>query len=82
MLVSFWWWVFFLSVRKLSARARRTSSLTCANRHEVRFARGPEVITIQRRDTRRPDGYSRDELYWMLHEVRKHEQQQGWKVPE
>lgn len=54
----------------------------CANRRWHRFMSGPVEVTIAYRDTRLPDGYERTELLQMLHDVRKHEASQGWKVPE
>jgi len=38
--------------------------------------------TITLRDIRKPDGYSREELYQMLGLIRLHEELQNWKVPE
>lgn len=58
------------------------SSGSCANRRYRQFMSGPFEVTITYRDTREPDGYSREELLEMLETVRKHEASQGWKVPE
>ena len=41
-----------------------------------------QMMTIVVRDTREPDGYSREELMEMLKTIREQEDLQGWKVPE
>lgn len=59
----------------------RLASGSCANRKWTRYMFGPIEVTITYRDTRWPDGHSREELCEMLRTVRKHEQM-GWKCPE
>jgi hypothetical protein len=54
----------------------------CANRKWYRGMAGPIEVTVTYRDTRQPNGYSREELLGMLENVRRHEAIQGWKVPE
>lgn len=54
----------------------------CANRWTRKMMIGPIELTITHRDTRDPDGYSREELVVMLETIRKHEAIMGWKVPE
>jgi hypothetical protein len=60
----------------------RDSVGACANRRWRRFMSGPVEVTITYRDTRRPDGYSREELVEMLKTIREQEKMMGWKVPE
>ena len=71
-----WWAIGVLWPGRYAARG------TCANRvwHVVR--RGPIEATLTFRDTRRDDGYSREELVSMLNTIRKQERIMGWRVPE
>lgn len=70
------WWL----ISRLMPKPHLTHS--CANRKSFEYASGPIVMTVAFRDTRREDGYSREELMTMLATVRTHEALQGWKVPE
>lgn len=54
----------------------------CANRRWRRGMAGPIEITVTYRDTRQPDGHSREELVEMLATIRKCEAEMGWRVPE
>jgi hypothetical protein len=54
----------------------------CANRILYTCWFGPLEMSIVIRNTREPDGYSREELVAMLDLVRKYEKKQGWTVPE
>jgi hypothetical protein len=63
-------------------RAGRSSYGACANRYTYVCKFGPLEMTIVVRDTREPDGYSREELVEMLQTIREQEELQGWKVPE
>lgn len=58
------------------------STYSCANRRARTTTCGSYEITLGIRDTSRPDGYERTELLRMLREVRKHEAEQRWRVPE
>lgn len=54
----------------------------CANRRTRTWLLGEHELTFTWRDTRQPDGYSREELYRMLKLVRDHEHLQEWRCPE
>jgi hypothetical protein len=60
----------------------RSSFGVCANRHWRNATCGPYEIELIMRDTRQPNGYSREELVEMLRTIRKHEAYMGWRVPE
>jgi hypothetical protein len=57
---------------------------TVANRKEISFtgSRPNILISIIRRDTSKPDMYSREEIFDMLKRVRCEEQRMQWKCPE
>ena len=61
---------------------RVTSTGSCANRTWTVGTVGPIELTCTARDTRKPDGYSREVLTEMLWTVRKYEGAMGWKAPE
>ena len=56
--------------------------MACANRHVLVNRFGPIEVTTTFRDTRKPDGYSREELVEMLQLIRRHEALQKWRAPE
>jgi hypothetical protein len=64
------------------AKSGRRSTHVCANRWESVSRCSAYEVTLTVRDTAKPDGYSRKELYSMLRTVREHEAKQGWRVPE
>lgn len=55
---------------------------SCGNRSWTSFETDSFEVTFTKRDKRRPDAYSREELVRMLRTVREHEAIQGWKVPD
>lgn len=63
-------------------REPQASAGGVANRVWLRWCRNGMEITLHHRDTRKPDGYSREELLLMLWVLREHERIQGWRVPE
>lgn len=71
----FWWYL----LRKFTAN--RSTSI-CGNRHVKVSMLGCMEITITFRDTRDPDGYSREDLLEMLRLIRKHEMIQNWRTPD
>ena len=73
----FWYRVIVFATR----RAGRSSG-ACANRYMYTCWFGPLEMSITIRDTKEPDGYSREELVEMLAIIRAQETQQEWKVPE
>jgi hypothetical protein len=79
---SLWLWSWYRALRFVLRRVGPTSALACANRFERTYAFGPVEVRVVERDTREPDGYSREELCQMLWLVRSEEASQGWRVPE
>lgn len=69
-----WWWLRQVPITK--------SKGSVGNRFIEVTMIGPLEVTITCRDTRREDGYSREELYSMLRLIRKEEVRHEWKVPE
>lgn len=71
----FWWWILHkVPLKGLSGRT--------GNRFYKKGMLGPIEVTITDRDTREPDGYSREELLRMLQLIRSEEERHQWKVPE
>jgi hypothetical protein len=73
-----WRAIFMLALRRCGPRTRGG----CANRWTTVFDHGPVQVTVVLRDTREPDGRSREELVEMLAEIRRSERETGWRVPE
>lgn len=72
----------YRALRFVLRHAGAASTLACANRYESTRSFGPLEVRVVTRDTREPDGYSREELVMMLQLVRSEERRQGWRVPE
>jgi hypothetical protein len=80
--VKFKEWLWYRALRFVLRRVGTKYSLSCANRRETSHVFGPLEVRVVTRDTREPDGYSREELCQMLALVRSEEARQGWRVPE
>lgn len=55
-------------------------TLSCANRAEWIYTKDGFETTIVRRDTTKPDMYSREELYHLAQIIRKEQARTGWDV--
>jgi len=77
MLHKLWLWLFFFALRKIKPGAG-----ACANRRYMTFGHKAHRVRVEVTDTRKPDGYSREELYEMLKIIRAAEKRSGWKCPE
>lgn len=57
---------------------------SCCGRFERSIKIGKTLFTLQQRDLRKPDHYSREECYEMLRKVRRMENlwEDDWKCPE
>jgi hypothetical protein len=75
----FWYWLFRTTLKHCGSPCSRGH---VANRFETVFRRGCLEVTVVERDTRQPDGHTREELCEMLRLIRWHEGLQGWRVPE
>lgn len=80
--IRFWLRALDFVVYGLRLATRSSSVAFCANRRTTTCRAGTLEVTVVARDTRRPDGYSREELVEMLRTVRKQEALQDWRVPE
>ena len=78
-----WFWgnLFFLSLGKLRKNCYGSYG-ACGNRAIHRMELGKIEISVTIKDTLKPAGYSREELYEMLTAIRQYELLSGWKVPE
>lgn len=61
---------------------RPTQISLCSNRVTRKFSKGDFEYTIVRRDTSKPDTYSREELYCMVLIVRAEQERTGWDAVE
>ena len=51
----------------------------CSNRLEATYRKGTNEVFVRYRSLCEADGYSREELFKMLREVRKHQRLQKWE---
>lgn len=73
-----WYWLFAYLLRRGPVRTEGF----VGNRHTWKGTTGPVEIEVVIRDTRQPDGYSREELYQLLKLIRREEKRSEWKVPD
>lgn len=78
-LVMWWYRQIWRAMLRASPPVSRSR---CANRFTMAGYFGDVEVIVTARDTRLPDGCSREEVMAMLAEVRRAERRMGWKCPE